>query len=320
MKKDVILGIDIGGTNIDYGFVNNKGEILFRSHMKMKDFEKIEDFIDILYPKTISQIKQNGFELKGIGIGAPNSNYYHGTIEYAPNLTWKGIVPAVALFKEKFNVPVFLTNDANAATIGEMIFGGAKGIKDFIYITLGTGVGSGIVVNGQLVYGHDGFAGEIGHFTALENGRLCGCGRRGCLETYSSVTGLRKSVDLLKNDYPNSKIGNIDFERLTGKMIHDAAETGDELALKAFDIAAENLGKVLANVVTVTSPKAIFLFGGLANAENLIFDKIKNYMENNLLFIFKNKVKIMPSKIKGNEAAIKGAAALAWNEINQKHN
>lgn len=315
MGNKVVLGIDIGGTNIDYGFVNEKGEILERSHYKTNEFNKFEDLVENLYKDVSMQIEKNGFDPAGIGIGAPNGNYYKGTIENAPNLKWKGFVPAVQLFKAKFNVPVFLTNDANAATIGEMLFGGAKGFKDFIYITLGTGVGSGIVVNGQLVYGHDGFAGELGHTIAVENGRQCGCGRKGCLETYSSVTGLRKSVALFKNDFDTSPLFNVPFNKLTGKLIYDAAKSNDRLALKAFDIAAEKLGKVLANAVAVTSPKAIFLFGGLANAKDLIFDQTKKYMEENLLNIFKNKVEIFPSEMKGNEAALKGAAALTWNEL-----
>ena len=315
MTKKVVLGIDIGGTNTDYGFVDHSGEILLRSHYSTDKFNKFEDFVDSLYTEVSVQIRENQYELAGIGIGSPNGNYYHGTIEHAPNLNWKGIVPAVKLFQKKFNTPVYLTNDANAATIGEMLFGGAKGYKDFIYITLGTGVGSGIVVNGQLVYGHDGFAGELGHTIAVENGRQCGCGRKGCLETYASVTGLRKSVELLKEDHQDSSLYDISFEKLTGKSIYEAAQNNDKLALKAFDIAAEKLGKVLANAIAVTSPKAIFLFGGLANAKELIFEQTKNYMEENLLNIYKNKVEILPSQMKGNEAAIKGAAALAWNEV-----
>ncbi len=315
MKKKVVLGIDIGGTNTDYGFVDHLGEILFRSHHSTDEFNKFEDFVESLYSEVVNQIERNDFELLGIGLGAPNGNYYNGTIEHAPNLSWKGIVPAVEIFKNKFHIPIFLTNDANAATIGEMLFGGAKGFKDFIYITLGTGVGSGIVVNGQLVYGHDGFAGELGHTIVVEKGRQCGCGRKGCLETYSSVTGLRKSIELWKNDYPESLLSNLSFSELTGKNIYEAAKNNDKLALKAFDIAAEKLGKVLANAVAVTSPKAVFLFGGLANAQELIFDQTKKYMEENLLNIFKNKVEILPSKMKGNEAAIKGAAALTWNEL-----
>jgi len=315
MLKEVVLGMDIGGTNTDFGFVDENGKILLRSHHNTTDYPTFDSFVESIYAEVVRLEKENDLKIVGIGIGAPNGNYYNGTIEYAPNLKWKGIVPVVEKVRSLFNIPVFITNDANAATIGEMIFGNAREIKDFIYITLGTGVGSGVVANGQLIYGHDGFAGEIGHFTAEENGRLCGCGRKGCLETYSSVTGLRKSAEIYKKDFPNSILNKYSFENLTGKIIYDAAKNNDYPALKAFDIAAEKLGKVLANVVSVTSPKAIFFFGGLANAKDLIFDQTKYYMEDNLLKVYKNKIDILPSGLKGNEAAIKGAAALAWNEI-----
>lgn len=313
MKEKVVLGIDIGGTNTDFGFVNSTGDIIVRKHHSTSEYEQFEDFIKNLHQEVNNLIHEYNFDLVGIGIGAPNGNYYNGTIEYAPNLKWKNIIPVTKLFIEYFHVPTFLTNDANAATLGEMLFGGAKNYKDFIYITLGTGVGSGIVVNGKLVYGHDGFAGEVGHIIAEEQGRLCGCGRKGCLETYSSVSGLIKSVQLLMND--QSLLKNHSTKKLTGKIIYEAAKKGDLVALKAFEIAAEKLGKVLANVTAVTSPKAIFLFGGLANAKSLIFNQTKNFLEENLLEIYKNKVQILPSKMAGNDAAIKGSAALTWNEI-----
>lgn len=313
MKEQVVLGIDIGGTNTDFGFVNSGGDIIVRKHHSTNEYEQFEDFIESLHLEVTKLVDEHNFDLVGIGVGAPNGNYYNGTIEYAPNLKWKNIIPVTKLFVEYFKVPTFLTNDANAATLGEMLFGGAKNYKDFIYITLGTGVGSGIVVNGNLVYGHDGFAGEVGHIIAEEQGRQCGCGRKGCLETYSSVSGLKKSVQLLMND--QSLLKNQSTEKLTGKIIYEAAKKGDLIALKAFEIAAEKLGKVLANVTAVTSPKAIFLFGGLANAESLIFDQTKKFMEENLLEIYKNKVQILPSELAGNDAAIKGSAALTWNEI-----
>ena len=316
-NKKVVLGIDIGGTNTDYGFVDKGGEILLRTHHSTHEYELFDVFANSLFTEATSLAKKNKFEILGIGIGVPNGNYYSGTIEFAPNLKWNNVIPVVKKVKELFKIPAFLTNDANAATLGEMLFGGAKNYKDFIYITLGTGVGSGIVVNGNLVYGHDGFAGEMGHIIVEENGRPCGCGRKGCLETYSSVTGLRKSIELLKNQHNNSILNDYTFDQLTGKIIYTAAKEGDELAIKAFDIATEKLGKVLANAVTITSPKAIFLFGGLANAQDLIFVQTKKYMEQNLLNIFKDKVDILPSEMSGNEAAIKGSAALAWNEITE---
>jgi glucokinase len=315
MLKEVVVGIDIGGTNTDFGFVDENGKILLRSHHNTTDYPTFDSFVESIYAEVVRLEKENDLKIVGIGIGAPNGNYYNGTIEYAPNLKWKGVIDVVSEFKNVFDIPTFVTNDANAATLGEMLFGGAKGMNDFIYITLGTGVGSGIVINGNLVYGHDGFAGEIGHIIAEENGRKCGCGRLGCLETYSSVTGLLKSIEIYKNNFQYSILNTIKKDDITGKTVYEAALKGDALANKAFDIAANKLGKVLANVVAITSPESIFLFGGLAKAGDLIFSSTKKYMENNLLNIYKNKVKILPSLLKGNEAAIKGAAALAWNEI-----
>jgi len=319
MKK-VVAGIDIGGTNTDYGFVDAEGDILFRSHHKTHEFERFEDLAITLHAEMLKAAKDKNFDIVAVGIGAPNGNYYNGTIEYAPNLQWKGIIPVVEIFERIFNKPVFVTNDANAATLGEMLFGGAKGLKDFVYITLGTGVGSGIVVNGELVYGHDGFAGEVGHILVKEHGRLCGCGRHGCLETYSSVTGLIRSVNIYKRDFPGSALRRYDMADLNGKMIYEHALKGDKLALKAFDIAAKRLGIALANVVAITSPEVIFLFGGLAKAKEFIFAPVKKYMEENLLTVFRNKVKLLPSLLAGNEAAIKGAAALAWRELRKRGN
>ena len=314
MKKTVV-GIDIGGTNIDLGFVDANGNILYRLHHATKEYPEFSDLVKGLHDEVKEIIEKKDYELVAIGIGAPNGNYYNGTIEYAPNLTWEGIVPAVKMFTDVFGIPVYITNDANAATIGEMLFGGAKGMDDFIYITLGTGVGSGIVVNGQVVYGHDGFAGEIGHTIVEEGGRLCGCGRHGCLETYSSVSGLLRSVKMHIDEYPDSILNRYDKDKITGKDVYNAALDGDELALKAFDIAAKKLGLGLANAVAITSPRAIFLFGGLAKAKEFIFGATKEYMEERLLNVFRNKIDFKPSMLAGNEAAIKGAAALAWNEV-----
>jgi glucokinase len=249
-------------------------------------------------------------EIIGMGIGAPNGNYYTGTIDFAPNLKWEGVVHLVDLFKKHFNFPVYLTNDANAAAIGERIYGAAKGIDDFVMVTLGTGLGSGFVVNGNLVYGHDGFAGELGHTIVEKNGRTCGCGRKGCLETYASASGIvRTAKEILENS--NSSLLS-DLNEITSKSIASAAIEGDQLALDIFDYTAEKLGFSLANTVAISSPKLIVLFGGLAQSGDLIIKPTKNYMEDYLLNIYKNKVDIVQSKLKASDAAILGASALVW--------
>lgn len=263
-------------------------------------------------------LTQPGLEMAGIGIGAPNGNFYRGTIEYAPNLHWPGIVPLAEMFRECLQLPAVLTNDANAAAIGEMLFGSARGMKDFIVMTLGTGVGSGIVVNGALVYGHDGFAGEIGHTIFDPNGRKCNCGRKGCLETYTSATGVCHTArELLRRDERASVLRSLDAAQLTAADIAQAAEQGDALALEVFEITGEILGLKLADAVAHTSPEAIFLFGGLANAGSLIFEPTQRHMERQMLNIFKGKVKLLPSGLRGGKVAVLGAAALAWNELDK---
>jgi glucokinase len=270
--------------------------------------------------KTLNELKDK-YVIRGIGIGAPNGNYYRGTIEYAPNMKWKGIIPLAQYFKLAFGVPCYLTNDANAAAIGEMMFGKAKNIKDFIMITLGTGLGSGIVANGNLIYGHDGFAGELGHVIVKENGRQCGCGRKGCLETYASVTGIKRTVvRMLEGNHLSSELEGITYNQLSGKMIEQAALNGDKVALDAFKFTGNVLGKALANSVAFSSPKMIVLFGGLAQAGNLIVKPTKAAMEKHLLRIYKSKVPIIISGLKGNEAALLGAAALAWKELGIEDN
>jgi len=251
------------------------------------------------------------FNLKGMGIGAPNGNFYKGTIEFAPNLPWKGTIDLVEKLKQYFNVPIVLTNDANAAAMGEMIYGKAKGLNEFMVITLGTGLGSGIVVDGKVVYGHDGFAGEIGHTIYDPNGRLCGCGRKGCLETYASATGIVLTVgELLLKSTVQTKLREIPANKLEAKHIHEEALKGDRLALEAFDYTARILGLKLADSIAHTSPEAIFLFGGLAESGDDILIPTKKYMEENLLNIFKNKVRLEISGLMGKNAAILGAAAL----------
>lgn len=317
MKKTAI-GIDIGGTNTAFGLVSEKGECLAENSIPTKDYENVNKYIDILTKniKKLIDAQNDEFDIKGIGIGAPNGNFHNGTIELAPNLDWGEVVPLADLMKEKFNLPVWLTNDANAAALGEKIYGGGKKINDFLFITLGTGLGSGIISNGELLYGHDGYAGELGHNVVIDNGRECNCGRKGCLETYASANGIIRTVfQLLADSNNESNLRNYTYNELTSKIIFEEAEKGDEIALKAFDYTAEILGKALANSITFTSPKAIFLFGGLANAGDLLFVPVKEYFEKNLLPLYKNKVDILPSKLKNGQAAIIGAAALVWENL-----
>ncbi len=256
---------------------------------------------------------------RGVGIGAPNGNYYNGTIEFAPNLRWKGIIPIAALFQKLTPLPVKVTNDANAAAIGEMVYGGAKGMRDFVVITLGTGLGSGIVANGELVYGHDGFAGELGHTIVDPNGRQCGCGRRGCLETYASAPGIKRTVfALLADSTAESKMRSISYDGLNAAMVSQFAAEGDPIARAAFEFTGNILGIKLADAIAHTSPEAIFLFGGLANAGELIFDPTRRSMEEHVLKIFQNKVKLLPSGLKDKNVAVLGASALLWNELSKK--
>lgn len=315
---EVCIGIDIGGTNSIFGLVDKNGKILAEDSIKTSDYEEADIFLENLVKKikTVMAELPEAIKLKGIGIGAPNGNYYNGTIEFAPNLKWTGIVELVKMTKKYFPVPVFLTNDANAAAIGEMIYGGAKGMKDFFTVTLGTGVGSGFVVDGKLVYGHDGFAGELGHTIVKENGRECGCGRNGCLETYASASGIKRTMcDLISKSEYSGILKDKDCDNISAKDIDKAARQGDTLAQEAFEITGEILGKSLANTVAITSPEAIFLFGGLANAGDLILKPTQKYMEENLLNIYKNKVKLLKSSLLESNAAILGSSALVWNEL-----
>ena len=307
----VAIGVDIGGTNTVFGLVDEQGNCLVQQSIKTKDFPDPEYFVAVLSAKLKELIaSEKNLNVIGMGVGAPNGNYYTGTIDFAPNLNWKGVVPLVQLFEKHFSFPVVLTNDANAAAIGERIYGAAKGIDDFVMVTLGTGLGSGFVVNGNLVYGHDGFAGELGHTIVEKNGRVCGCGRKGCLETYASASGIvRTAKEFLVN---SSESLLVDVEEISSKSIADAALKGDALALEIFDYTAEKLGFSLANTVALTSPKLIVLFGGLAQSGDLILKPTKKYMEAYLLNIYQNKVAIFPSKLKASDAAILGASALAW--------
>ncbi len=318
-KLDVTLGVDIGGTNTAFGFIDKNGVCIIESSIPTNSFEPAEKLFDRLSKEIkefYSKIKEE-YNFIGIGIGAPNANYYKGTIEYPPNLKW-GYVNVVEILQQYFDVPTAITNDANAAAIGEYEFGAAKGMKDFIVITLGTGLGSGIVANGELLYGADGFAGEIGHTIFDVNGRICGCGRKGCLETYASASGIKRTVfELLSNSLENSSLRDISFNDLTSKMISDSALAGDKIALEAFDFTGKVLGIKLADTVAHFSPQAIILFGGLALSGNLILEPTKKYFEENLLNIFKNKVKLLPSKLTNGNTAVLGASALIWNEIDK---
>lgn len=310
--RNVAVGIDIGGTNTVMGVVTEDAKILAEASIKTQDYVELGDYISTL-ASNIKQLLQKAGEctLKGIGIGVPNGNFYNGTIEMAPNLPWKGKVMLADELKRHFDCKIVVTNDAKAATIGEMVYGGAKGMKNFVMITLGTGLGSGVVVNGSLVYGADGFAGEFGHTTAVVGGRECGCGRKGCLETYASATGIKRTAfELLASSNQASKMREIPFTELTSKDIYTFATQGDQLALKAFDITADILGRKLADLCTVISPEAVFIFGGLANAKELIVDATKKYMEEYMLPVFRNKVKVLPSALLGTNIAVLGASAL----------
>lgn len=314
--KEIVAGVDIGGTNTVYGLVDRTGNVVAESSLKTTDYPEIADFVTALVAAINKLLSSGQYKLLGIGIGAPNANYHKGTIELAPNLAWKGIVPLADLIRKKIDVPVIVTNDANAAAMGEMIFGGAKNMKDFIVLTLGTGLGSGIVINGQMVYGHTGFAGELGHTTVVQGGRACGCGRKGCFETYASASGLVRTVLLLLSEMrEDSILRDIPPSELTSKKIAEAAVKKDPVAIKAMDYTAEKLAFGIYNAIGFSSPEAVFLFGGLANAGEMLFEPVRKYVDMNVQPIFRGTVKILPSGIPESNAAVMGAAALIWNEI-----
>jgi glucokinase len=311
------IGIDIGGTGTKFGIVDRNGNVLFSSEISTRGHSEVEGFIDELYKHMAVLIEKAGGtgRMRGIGVGAPNGNYYSGTVEYAPNLPWRGIIPLAKLIQNKFQLPTILTNDANAAAIGEMMYGAAKGMKDFIMITLGTGVGSGIVANGKLIYGHDGFAGELGHTTVIPKGRYHeGTGKYGSLESYASATGVKlTAVEMLEKSEEASMLRDTPKERLDSRRVYDAAIAGDKLAKQIFDFTGDILGMALANFVMFSSPEAIILFGGLTKAGDLILKPTREAMENNLIQVFQNKVKILVSHLKESDAAILGASALVWD-------
>ena len=315
MDKPYVVGMDIGGTNSVFGIVDARGNILSVDSIKTQAYREIDEYVNAVAERLNPMIEAVGgkAKIKGMGIGAPNGNFYSGTIEFAPNLPWKGVIRLADLFQEAIGVPVTVTNDANAAAIGEMTYGAARGMKNFIEITLGTGVGSGIVINGQLVYGHDGFAGELGHtISRRTNGRQCGCGRTGCLETYCSATGVARTAREIVDctDEP-SLLREIEGE-ITSKDVYDAAIRGDKAALEVFKFTGTILGEALADFVAFSAPEAIILFGGLTKAGDLIMKPTIEAMENSMLNLWKGKVKLLVSELKDSDAAVLGASALAW--------
>jgi len=319
MKKEVAIGIDIGGTNTVIGVVDREGNLIAEAHTPTLTNTDIKNYLDVLTAKINETVFEldGDVEVKGIGVGAPSSNYYTGEIVGASNLGWGDVVPFVKLLQEHYDYPaIVLTNDANSAAVGELMYGGARGMENMIMLTLGTGVGSGIVVNGKLVLGHDGFAGELGHVITDVNGRECGCGRKGCLETYASATGICRTVsELIATTKIPSDLRKVPSGNFTSKMVYDAAVKGDALALEAFEITGKMLGRAIADFVAFSSPEAVFLFGGLAQAGDYIFKPTKKYMEENMCFLYSNKVKLLPSELDGAKIAILGASAVVWKEL-----
>ena len=317
-QKPYVIGLDLGGTNSVFGIVDQRGEIKATTAIKTQGYDKVEDYVKASVDALQVIIDQVGGidNIKAMGIGAPNGNYYNGTIEYAPNLAWAhdGIVPLAQMFSDQLGIPVALTNDANAAAIGEMTYGVARGMKNFIMITLGTGVGSGIVVNGQLLYGHDGFAGELGHvIIRRENGRPCGCGRTGCLEAYCSATGVARTArEFLATRQDASLLRELDPEQITSLDVSIAAGKGDALAKEIYEFTGNMLGEACADFAAFSSPEAFVFFGGMAKAGDLIMEPIKKSYNEHVLKIFKDKAQFLVSSLDGASAAVLGASAIGW--------
>lgn len=317
MKGKLAIGVDVGGTNTKFGIVNRRGEILTQDRIKTNEKDSVDGFIELLAEKLIPMIEQNGGveHFVGLGMGAPNANYYKGTIEYAANLKWKGVIPMAELLEKRFGLPVRMTNDANAAAVGEQMYGVAKGMKNFITVTLGTGVGGGIITDGKIVNGFNGFAGELGHIVVRHGGRLHkGTGIKGSLESYASATGLRDTAIELLQQNPDtpSLLRNYAINDLTSETVFICAEQGDALSNQIFEFTGTILGEALATFVHISAPEAIILFGGLTKAGDLILKPTRKAMEENLLQVFKDKVKILYSDLKEADAAILGASALVW--------
>lgn len=318
ISNEFAIGIDIGGTNTKYGIVNHRGEIIEKGDIRTDVHPTIEGYIDALYNtlQPIIGLHEKEGSVKGIGIGAPNGNYYSGTIEYAPNLHWKGIIPVTKLITQKFNLPSSLTNDANAAAVGEMMYGAARGMRDFIMITLGTGVGSGIVANGQLIYGHDGFAGELGHTIIRPGGRPHrATDLNGSLEAYASATGIVNTArEMLASRKEESTLRKLKPDDIDSKAVYECAVEGDAIAREVYRYTGQILGEALANFIMFSSPEAIILFGGVIKAGDLILNPTREHMEKNVLPIFQNKVKLIFSELPEADAAILGASALVWEQ------
>lgn len=319
-SKPYSVGIDIGGTNTVFGIVDRNGKVIAQDSIKTKGYPDFESYLDVLHKALSKLIEDNKAEGKicGIGIGAPGANYHTGEIVNAANLNWGERLPIAWLVSEKFGgLPVTVTNDANAATMGEMVYGAAKGMKDFMMITLGTGVGSGIVSNGKLVYGHDGLAGELGHVIVEKNGRSCGCGRKGCLETYCSSTGVvRTAKEFLSTKDEDSVLRKLDPEKITSKYVYDAAVAGDKMANDIFEFTGKMLGEALADFTAFSSPEAFVLFGGLMRSGDLLLKPTQKAFDDSLLFIYTEKPKILVSELNEDCGAILGASALAWEPEN----
>lgn len=313
--KPYVIGVDMGGTNTVIGIVDSRGKIVAQTAIKTREYNEFEDFVEAMAKAMRHVMTEVGGArmIAGIGIGAPNANFYTGNIECAANLPWKGICPLAEMLYDKLDIPVAVTNDANAAAIGEMTYGAARGMRDFIMITLGTGVGSGIVVNGELVYGHDGFAGELGHVKVRRGGRHCGCGQDGCLEAYCSATGVARTArEFLETRTEESLLRSIDPEKITSKDVFDAAMQGDALSKEIFEYTGQIMGEAFADFVCFSAPEAIVLFGGLSKAGELLTNPIRKSMEENLIQCWKGKIKIIQSALPAGDAAVLGAAALGW--------
>ncbi len=317
MSKPYVLGVDIGGTNTVFGIVDARGQVIASDSIKTKKHAEFDDYVEEFHAAAERLLRLHDAEdkIQGIGIGAPNANYYTGEIVNPPNLPWGPVIPLAEKVSAAFNgIPVAVTNDANAAALGEMTYGAARGMKDFIMITLGTGVGSGIVINGQMVYGSDGNAGELGHLVMKRNnGRMCGCGRTGCLEAYCSATGVARTArEFLEVRQEPSVLRNIDIEEITSKDVYDAAIAGDKIAKEIFDYTGKILGEAFADMVVFSAPQAIILFGGLAKSGELLLKPLKEAFEKNLMPIFRGKTQILISELKESDAAVLGASALGW--------
>ena len=317
--KPYVIGLDLGGTNSVFGIVDSRGNIKATTAIKTQGYDTVDDYVDAAVNALQPIIDQVGglSQIKAMGIGAPNGNFYNGTIEYAPNLSWghDGVVPLAKMFSERLNnLPVALTNDANAAAIGEMTYGVARGMTNFIDITLGTGVGSGIVINGQMVYGSDGFAGELGHMVVRPDGRSCGCGRKGCLEAYCSATGVARTArEFLETSDEPSLLRDMNPEDITSYDVSVAASKGDALANRVYTFTGELLGEACANFATFCSPEAFIFFGGLTKAGDLLMEPLKKSYDAHVLKIYKNKAKFLISSLEGSSAAVLGASAVGWD-------